>query len=663
MDEQTGFGGSIPGMDEWLAAIGKSMPGAAAQPFDMSGMMDAVVKTQAQAMEALMKQAAAPGGMPNTGGFGGGAGFGTGAMPDMADVSHWAGVAGKLQQMWLAFQQDQLAKAPETFSKLGDPTQWIAHAASQTASIPFMDAAAQQKLWGDTVSLWQSVLGGFGGSADGAAQLPRKDKRFADAAWQQSPAHALIHQSYLLIAEQIHALADSIEGLDPVRREQIRFAARNVTDALSPAHFPALNPQVMARAMETKGESLIKGMEHLLADLKKGQLTHTDPDAFRLGENIAVTPGKVVHETPLFQLIQYSPATERVLETPLVVFPPWINRFYILDLNPAKSFVRWAVDQGISLFMVSWKSADASMKDVIWDDYIKAQIEAIDVVRQRLKVPSVHTIGYCVAGTTLAATLALLARRGEAEKVKSATFFTAQVDFEAAGELKLLTRDETLRMMDSLAPDGYLDGRYMAASFNMLRSNDLIWSYVIKNYLMGEDYPAFDLLHWNGDTTNLPYNWQRAYLTDLYRDNRLVVPDSMVVDGTPIDLRQINTPCYIQAGIDDHIAPAQSVWRLTRHLSGPWQFVLAGSGHIAGVVNPPSSGKYQYWLNDDPAVSSLEAFRAGASETPGSWWPHWVEWLRGQGGEMMKAKGKRVPGSKDDDGVIEDAPGRYVGMR
>jgi polyhydroxyalkanoate synthase len=301
------------------------------------------------------------------------------------------------------------------------------------------------------------------------------------------------------------------------------------------------------------------------------------------------------------------------------------------------------------------------MADVVWDDYIAAQIDAIDTIRARLDVPAVHAIGYCVAGTTLAATLAVMARRGEADKVRSATFFTAQVDFEEAGDLKYFIDDHQIEAIRKLAPEGYLDGRYMAATFNLMRGRDLIWSNVVRNYLMGEDYPAFDLLHWNGDVTNLPARWHEAYLRDLYRDNRLAIPDSLSALGTPIDLSLIETPCYIQAGREDHIAPPQSVWKITRHLAGDWTFVLAGSGHIAGVVNPPAAGKYQYWTNEGPA-DSLEKFVAGAAEHPGSWWPHWADWLRGRDPAEVPATGKRNPGGKGDS-TIEDAPGRYVKTR
>jgi polyhydroxyalkanoate synthase len=533
-------------------------------------------------------------------------------------------------------------------------------------ALPLTRPEVQQKLWADGVALWQGVLGQYGldgkpAGGDGP-ELPRKDRRFADPKWREQPFFALVHQTYLMVAEQVLALADSVEGVDQHQREQLRFAARTLVEALSPAHFPVTNPLVLERAIATKGQSLAKGLEHLLADLNKGQLTHVDPQAFRLGENIATTPGKVVYQTPLFQLIQYSPSTETVLETPLVIFPPWINRFYILDLSPEKSFIRWAVEQGVTVFVVSWKSADKTMADLTWDNYIRAEIEAIDTVRTRLGVPAVHTIGYCVAGTTLAATLAVLARRGEANKVKSATFFTAQVDFEQAGELKVFIDDQQLQVIEKLAEeDGYLDGRYMATTFNLLRGNDLIWNYVVKNYLLGDDYPAFDLLHWNGDVTNLPAKWHRAYLCDLYRDNKLVVPDALSADGTPIDLTRIETPAYIQAGREDHIAPAASVWQIMHHLRGPKTFLLAGSGHIAGVVNPPAAKKYQYWTNAKPA-ETLAEFISGATETPGSWWPHWIEWLRGHGAAQVPAKGKRAPGGKGDR-TVEDAPGSYVKSR
>lgn len=593
------------------------------------------------------------------------------AAPDEAtdettgDAAQWARTAQRLQAMWLEFQTDRMQAMAGTPAYLFDPARWQGLVESWYRRAPLADPQRQKALWDEGLALWQSVLGTAHSDTQGekaeAAALPRSDRRFADARWRDQPAYALVHQLYLMLSQYAADMVDDVEGVDPDKKEQLRFATSALVDAFSPSNFPLTNPLVLERIRETKGESLVKGMEHLIADLKRGQLTHTDPEAFRLGENIAVTPGKVVHETPLYQLIQYQPTTEKVLATPLVIFPPWINRFYILDLNPAKSFVRWAVEQGVTVFMVSWKSADASSGEVIWDDYIAAQIDAIDTARARCNAPAAHAIGYCVAGTTLAATLSVLARRGEADRVKSATFFTAQVDFTEAGELKNFIDNRQLETMSQLSADGYLDGRYMAAVFNMLRGNDLIWDYVVKNYLLGQDYPAFDMLHWNGDVSNLPGKWHQGYLRDLYRDNRLVTPDSLSALGTPIDLRRIETPAYVQAGREDHIAPPGSVWKLTRYLQGPVTFVLAGSGHIAGVVNPPASGKYQHWTNAGPA-DSLDAFLAGAVENPGSWWPHWVAWLREQDPREVPAKGKRKPGGRGDP-VIEDAPGRYVRMR
>ncbi len=591
------------------------------------------------------------------------------SLPGEAAVAEWGEAAQRLQAMWLDFhQQESLPEAPVAF--LADPAEWLGLMQAWYKQIPLLDPERQQQLWREGLQLWQDVLEQYGIGPDGEMtaeppkaepDLPRHDPRFADPAWREQPVFALIHQTYLLLAERLSEMIDEVGGLDQHEREQLRFALKSVLDALSPANFPLTNPVVLERTLETHGANLIRGMERLSADLEKGQLTHTDASGFKLGENIACTPGKVVHETPLYQLLQYSPATDEVLEVPLVIFPPWINRFYILDLNPKKSFVKWAVEQGLTVFIVSWRSADESLAHVTWDDYVRAQIETIDVVRKRLGVAAVHAVGYCVAGTTLAATLAILARRGQADKVKSATFLTAQVDFERAGDLKHFVGDTQLELIRQASQGGYLDGRYMAATFNMLRGADLIWNYVVNYYLLGEDYPAFDLLHWNGDVANLPAKWHESYLKDLYRDNKLVRPDALSADGTPIDLHLVETPAYIQAGREDHIAPPESVWRLTEHFSGPTRFVLAGSGHIAGVVNPPAARKYQYWTNAAPA-GSLGAFVAGAEEHKGSWWPDWLAWLEAFDATRVKVTSKRKPGGRGDP-VIEDAPGRYVAMR
>ncbi len=672
------------------------MPRDTQDPFDetepfRSFFQNPFFNMQGEAMQAMFSNALGGNGMADAQGRG--TTFAP-TMPGIADMDaselgEWAKAGSQLQQMWLDFMGHQARIAAQkaegegmSLGNMLDPARWLMISQGMLKQMPKGLFDAQAKLAQDSFEVWQSVLGrmgaglsgglpgGFTGGADGGStasptaalpDLPRKDRRFADPAWQENPAFALLHQTYLMLTEYFRQSVQSMEGIDSEKRKQLEFAVNALAEAMSPGNFLLTNPVVMKRTIETRGQNLVKGMEHLINDLKRGQLTHTDPDAFKLGENLASTPGKVVHETPLYQIIQYNPTTSEVFEVPLVIFPPWINRFYILDLNEKKSFIKWAVDQGLTVFVVSWRSADETIADVVWDDYIRAQIEVIDHVRTRLKVEHVHTIGYCVAGTTLAATLAILARRGEADKVKSATFFTAQVDFERSGDLKHFIDDTQLELIDNLSPEGYLDGRYLAATFNALRGKDLIWNYVVNNYLLGDDYPAFDLLHWNGDVTNLPSKWHNQYLRDLYRDNKLVEPDALEADGTPIDLRRVSVPTYVQAGREDHIAPAESVWRITEHFTGPLEFLLAGSGHIAGVVNPPAARKYQYWTGDSQA-QTLEAFVKDASEHPGSWWPHWLDWLGQRDSAKVPATGKRKPGGRGDK-IIEDAPGRYVKTR
>ena len=550
-------------------------------------------------------------------------------IPDLADLQHWTWLMGRAQQLLL-----------EAGVPLATPTGMAGQA---------------RDFWTGYLDLWQRFVTP---PAAEAARPRETDRRFADPAWRAHPAFDWMRQSYALIADHMLRGVDALEGVDEKTRTQWRFATAGFVDAMSPSNFAMTNPQVIEKTIETRGQNLLTGLSNMLADIGRGQLTHTDPAAFEVGRNLAATPGKVVKRTPLYELIQYAPTTDAVLETPLVIFPPWINRFYILDLTPEKSFIRWAVEQGITVFMVSWKSADESMADVAWDDYVAAQIDAMDTIRDLLAVPAVHAVGYCVAGTTLAATLALLTARGEAGKVRSATFLTAQVDFSRAGDLLNFVDDDQLALIGALSPKGFLDGRYLAATFNLLRGRDLIWNYVTNNYLLGKDYAPFDLLHWNGDTTNLPAKWHLSYLTDLYRDNRLVEPGGVTVLGEPIDLTRIATPCYIQAGREDHIAPPASVWEITRHVRGPARFVLAASGHIAGVVNPPAAGKYRYWTNEAPAAT-LDDFVAGASETAGSWWPDWIAWLTAQAPDTVKAKGARIPG-KGKLTALEDAPGTYV---
>jgi polyhydroxyalkanoate synthase len=565
--------------------------------------------------------------------------------PDGADilqeVAHWTGVIGQAQQILMEHGAAAVLKMSDDMT-------------DNLARMPGTDAIADvpQKFWTESLDFWRQLM-----------PSPRSavGDNLSSASWQE-PLFSLFRQGYAIFAEQLIEQLEAVEGLDPRQKEQFRFVARLVIDAASPANFPLTNPEVVARIVETRGQNLLTGLERMMEDATQGQLRHVAKGAFAVGRDIASTPGKVIYENRLFQLIHYTPTTPQVDAIPLIIFPPWINRFYILDLSPKKSFVRWALDQGISVFMVSWKSADASIADVTMDDYVLCgEMEAIEVVRRLLDVPSVHVVGYCVAGTALAMLLAWAAATGHADKIASATFFTAQVDFSDAGDLTLFVDDAQLSLIDGLTSNGVLDGRYLAATFNLLRGRDLIWNYVVNHYLLAEDYKSFDLLHWNGDVTNLPAGWHQRYLADLYRDNLLVKPGALSIDGVPIDLTKVETPSYVQAGREDHIAPPESVWKMTDHFKGPLRFVLAGSGHIAGVVNPPSANKYGYW-HGDATVETLAEFIAGAIEAKGSWWPDWRAWVSGIGSEQVAAEGARIPG-EGALAAIEDAPGRYVMSR
>jgi polyhydroxyalkanoate synthase len=580
------------------------------------------------------------------------------AIPTLEDWQHWTLVMGRAQQMLMEFWAEQVKKGQPMPSFSWDPSAF-GFGGPETAADPVALMSAGAQAWAKGLETWGKMLGGVGA----APQAEKKDRRFAAPEWGENPIFGTIKNSYLQISDQLLGTVDQIENIDAPTREKLRFATRSFVDAMSPSNFALTNPQVLKRTIETRGENLLKGLANMLNDIAAGQLTQTKPGVFEVGRNLATTPGKVIKQTRLYQLIQYTPTTDQVLKIPVVIFPPWINRFYILDLNPEKSFVKWCVENGISLFMVSWKSADESIADASLDDYVlKGQLDAIDTVRGLLGVGNVHAIGYCVAGTTLAATLGYLAARGEAEKVKSATFLTAQVDFTEAGDLKLFTGPETMGLLEQLTKEkGYLDGRYMAATFNLLRGRDLIWSYVVNNYLLGEEPAPFDLLYWNSDTTNLPAGWHRAYLEDLYKGNKLAEKGGISIAGTPVDIDEVRTPAYVQAGREDHIAPPQSVWKIMGHFAGEKRFVLAGSGHIAGVVNPPAAQKYQYWINDKPC-DTLDAFVDGAAEHRGSWWPDWLDWIRKQDSETVEADGARVPG-KGKLRAIEDAPGTYVKSR
>ncbi|RAI58917.1 PHA/PHB synthase family protein [Roseicella frigidaeris] len=520
---------------------------------------------------------------------------------------------------------------------------------------------AQLGFWQDYLTLWQNTARRIMGEtpAPVIAEDPR-DRRFKDDAWRENEVFDFIKQSYLLSARYFQTVVGSVEGLEPKAAQKVDFYTRQFVDAMSPSNFLLTNPEVLRRTAETGGENLLKGLSHLLADLERGKgrlrIRMTDDSKFKVGQNIAVTPGKVVYQNDLMQLIQYAPSTGTVLKRPLLILPPWINKFYILDLRPRNSFIRWAVEQGHTVFVVSWVNPDEHLARKGFDDYMQEGIyDALTAIEQATGETEVNAIGYCLGGTLLATTLAHMAARGDT-RIATATFFVTMTDFEEAGELGVFIDEEQLHCLEEqMQKRGYLEGREMATTFNMLRANDLIWSFVVNNYLLGQEPFPFDLLYWNDDSTRMPARMHSFYLRRMYQQNDLVKPGAIELLGERIDLRKIRIPCYLISTREDHIAPWKSTYRATQIYGGPVRFVLAASGHIAGVVNPPDSGKYSHWVNEQ-LPPDPEAWFQGATELSGSWWPDWQRWVTAQGRDQVPARipgdGKLVP--------IEDAPGRYV---
>jgi polyhydroxyalkanoate synthase subunit PhaC len=577
-------------------------------------------------------------------------------------MGHWSRISGKAMHLVSEFWVRQLTKPVsaqplQNMDPVGVLKAWM-DVGNQMMKDPAKLATLQQDWWAGQVQLMQGLMGSADTQAMPAVAMPPKgDKRFSAKEWTEQRLFDFVRQSYLLTVSFVQQTIHRTEDVEDHTKAKAEFYAKQMLDALSPSNFLLTNPQALKQTMEEKGENLLRGLENLLGDLEKGRISMTDYQAFEVGKNVAITPGKVIFENRMFQLIQYSPTTAQVYETPILIFPPWINKFYILDLTAEKSMIKWLVESGFTIFVVSWINPDSSYAETTLDDYLRdGQLKALEVASKAAGVPSVHAIGYCVAGTLLSGTLAYLHAKGEQAIVKTATFFTAQVDFAEAGDLNIFVDDEQLKLVDELTKEkGYLDSSYMSQTFNMLRSNDLIWSYVVNNYLMGKDPFPFDLLYWNSDSTRMPRATHLYYLKNMYQDNALVTPNALSLDNVQLDLRRVKTPTFIQAGKEDHIAPAKSVYKMTHHFTGPMTFCLAGSGHIAGVVNPPALKKYQYWTNAK-LPAAFEDFVASATEHPGSWWPHWLSWLTPQSGKKIPA---RIPGSGGF-AVIEDAPGRYV---
>lgn len=486
---------------------------------------------------------------------------------------------------------------------------------------------------------------------------PPKDKRFAGEAWSRNPVAAFSAAVYLLNARTLLGLADAVEADEKVRA-RLRFAVEQWMAASAPSNFLALNAEAQQKAVETRGESIARGVQNLLADLQQGHVSMTDESAFDVGSNVATTEGAVVFENELFQLIEYKPLTKQVYERPFLVVPPCINKFYILDLQPENSLIRYLVEQGHRTFVVSWRNPDASIEDKTWDDYIEdAALKAISVVQEISGAKQINALGFCVGGTILGTALAVLAARGE-KPVASATLLTTFLDFSDTGVLDLFIDDNFVKLKElQLGRGGLLKGQELASTFSFLRPNDLVWNYVVGNYLKGETPPPFDLLYWNSDSTNLPGPMFAWYLRNTYLENNLVKPGKCTVCGEKVDLGRVDLPVYIYGSREDHIVPIAGAYASTRHLPGKKRFVMGASGHIAGVINPPAKNKRSYWTNDK-LPASHEAWVAGAEEHPGSWWPDWAGWLKGHAGKQVAAPKGYGKGAKYK--AIEPAPGRYV---
>jgi polyhydroxyalkanoate synthase len=585
-------------------------------------------------------------------------------LPDAAELSQQiAEIAGKSQQLVAEFLQRQ---APESgvgmANMLGVGAAFIEMTA-RMMSDPSRLVQAQLSLWNDYLTLWQRTTQRFlGGEAEPVIEPPAGDRRFRDAAWTDNTLFDFIKQSYLLTARWLQRTVRDVEGIDERTARKIDFYTRQFVDALAPSNFLLTNPEVLRATIESHGENLLNGLKNLLDDLERGKghlaIKMTDMEAFRIGENIAVTPGKVVYQNDLIQLLQYEATTEKVKRRPLLIIPPWINKFYILDLRPGNSFIRWAVSQGHTVFVISWVNPDERLAAKSFTDYmLEGPLAALDAIERATGERQTNVIGYCLGGTLLASTLAYMAVKRD-NRIKSATYFVTMVDFAEAGELSVFIDEEQLSALEErMNTKGYLEGRDMATTFNMLRANDLIWSFVVNNYLLGKSPFPFDLLYWNADSTRMPAAMHSFYLRNMYQENLLVKPGGITLNGVPIDLRKIKTPSFLLSTREDHIAPWRSTYAATQLYRGPVKFVLAASGHIAGVVNPPG-GKYGHWQNDKNPPTSAE-WLATATAHPDSWWPAWERWV------SQYADGE-VPARHPGDGKlkpIEEAPGSYVKVR
>ena len=533
---------------------------------------------------------------------------------------------------------------------------------SHLAGQPETLREAHANLWQRYADIWQKHAT-YMMTGQQAEEGPVRDKRFKDPEWRSNPAFSMLRESYLATADFITDLVNRAEGVDEATKRKAAFYIKQAVDAASPSNFLMTNPAALRALFQTGGESLVKGVENLAEDLRRGKgnlaISQTDINAYRVGENVATTPGKVVFRNRVFELLQYEPTTEKVHEVPLLIFPPWINKFYILDLQPKNSMIKWLTDKGHTVFLVSWVNPDEDMAGATFEDYMREGVyAATQAVKDAAGVDRMNAVGYCIGGTLLSATLAHMAKTGDTS-IQSATFFAAQADFKLAGDLLIFSDDKAIGYLEEKMDQagGVLDAQTMADTFNSLRSNDLIWNYVVDNYYVGKQPPPFDLLYWNADQTRMPKALHLFYLRKFYRDNALT-EGKLELLGQKLSLKDVTIPIFMQSSKEDHIAPAASVYRTALSWGGPVEYIIAGSGHIAGVINHPAANKYQYWTNPN-LKGALEDWQAFAVEHPGSWWPHWDQWL-------SKISGPDVDARHPGDGQLQplgDAPGEYVKVR
>jgi len=549
----------------------------------------------------------------------------------------------------------------DTAEDIADAVKSIGRVVEYWLSDPRRALELQTMLGRAYLDLWAAAVKRMAGEQTEPVVAPDpRDKRFSDPDWSHNQFFDFLKQAYLLTTQWSERLVRDATGVDEHTRKKAEFYVKQIANAISPSNFVFTNPELVRETLLTHGENLVRGMHLLSEDIKAGhgnlRIRQSDPSTFEVGRNLALTPGKVVFQNELMQLIQYEATTKQVLKIPLLIVPPWINKFYILDLTPEKSFIKWCVDQGITVFVMSWVNPDARLSEKSFEEYMReGVIAALDAVEAMTDEKKINTVGYCVGGTLLSVTLAYLAAKNQ-NRIKSATLFAAQVDFTYAGDLMVFVDEERIRQLEShMKEQGYLEASRMANTFNMLRSNELIWPYVVNNYMRGKKPLPFDVLYWNSDATRMPATNHSFYLRNCYLDNKLSKGE-MEIAGVHLDLHKVKIPIYNLATREDHIAPAKSVLLGSQYFGGPVRYVLAGSGHIAGVVNPPAKPKYQYWTGERPSGSSVENWLKTAKEHAGSWWPDWLEWLKAQGAQKVPTRKLGGRNFKP----TEDAPGSYV---